>query len=170
MTKWLDTLEDNVRDLVIEKFDRYLDELQGITEFCRSPIEKMLAIPLYDSVERSKWNHFGDIFDISPQVEVDTGGNKYTVDFMVRFGIQDPEGKNHIFHDFVIECDGHEFHEKTKEQVSKDKQRERDLMKKGYIVIRFSGSDIHNTPEYCAHEAMDIINRFLQDKLRTLRG
>ena len=40
----------------------------------------------------------------------------------------------------VVECDGHEFHEKTKAQASIDKTRERAIVSAGYRVLRFSGS------------------------------
>lgn len=47
---------------------------------------------------------------------------------------------------YAIEIDGHDFHEKTKAQVQKDKQRERVIVSQGYKVLRFSGSEVfHNT-------------------------
>jgi very-short-patch-repair endonuclease len=40
----------------------------------------------------------------------------------------------------VVECDGHDFHEKTKGQVARDKSRVRDLEIAGWRVLRFPGS------------------------------
>ena len=40
----------------------------------------------------------------------------------------------------VVECDGHDFHEKTKDQVARDKSRVRDLEIAGWRVLRFTGS------------------------------
>jgi Protein of unknown function (DUF559) len=61
--------------------------------------------------------------------------NQYRVDFMAT-----------MFDGFasllVIECDGHEWHEKTKEQASSDKKRDRYFVMKGICVLRFSGSEI----------------------------
>lgn len=54
----------------------------------------------------------------------------------------------------VIECDGHDFHEKTKEQASADKARDRYLQTRGHLVFRFSGSDIWRRPILCAREAL----------------
>ena len=58
---------------------------------------------------------------------------------------------------FVIECDGHEFHQKTKEQVERDNARMRALQKEGYEVIRFSGTEIWHKPYKCANEVLNII-------------
>lgn len=54
---------------------------------------------------------------------------------------------------FAIECDGHDFHEKTKEQARADKARERELLRVGFLVLRFSGSEIWRDAAACAEEA-----------------
>lgn len=55
----------------------------------------------------------------------------------------------------VVESDGHDFHEKTKQQASKDKKRDRELSKLGLRVLRFTGSEIHKNPFNCAIEALE---------------
>ncbi|MDV2988891.1 MAG: DUF559 domain-containing protein [Dehalogenimonas sp.] len=52
----------------------------------------------------------------------------------------------------VVECDGHEFHEKTKAQASRDKARDRALVSQGFRVFRLSGSEIWNHPGAMAYE------------------
>lgn len=42
----------------------------------------------------------------------------------------------------AVECDGHDFHERTKEQAEHDKKRDRAMQKAGYYVFRFTGSEI----------------------------
>ena len=54
----------------------------------------------------------------------------------------------------VVECDGHEFHEKTPEQAKKDKSRDRDLLSRGYPVMRFTGSEIYRYPLKCAEQVV----------------
>jgi very-short-patch-repair endonuclease len=61
----------------------------------------------------------------------------------------------------IVECDGHGFHEKTKEQASNDKKRDRDLQASGFTVFRFSGSDIWKDAMKCADEIIE----FLQDEI-----
>lgn len=52
----------------------------------------------------------------------------------------------------VVECDGHEFHERTKEQAAHDKSRDRFLQTEGLKVLRFTGSEIWNKTYDCANE------------------
>lgn len=52
----------------------------------------------------------------------------------------------------VVECDGAEFHSITKEQVERDKRRDRYCAARGICVMRFSGSEINRDPRGCAAE------------------
>ena len=54
----------------------------------------------------------------------------------------------------VVECDGHDFHEKTKEQAAHDKARDRYFVEKEWPVMRFTGSEIHRSAAKCADQAM----------------
>lgn len=54
----------------------------------------------------------------------------------------------------VVECDGHDFHEKTKEQAARDKKRDRYMTEAGYKVLRFAGSEIYSNPFECARQAL----------------
>lgn len=62
----------------------------------------------------------------------------------------------------VVECDGHDFHERTKEQAQSDKLRDRVMQQKGYAVLRFTGSEIWRDPWGCAVQ----INDFLEQKIK----
>lgn len=64
----------------------------------------------------------------------------------------------------AIECDGHEFHQKTKLQVARDNERELALKMHGYDVIRFSGSQIYNDPLGCAEKAFKYIANLIEQK------
>lgn len=64
----------------------------------------------------------------------------------------------------AIECDGHEFHQKTKLQVARDNERELALKMHGYDVIRFSGSQIYNDPLGCAEKAFKYITNLIEQK------
>ena len=57
--------------------------------------------------------------------------------------------------EYIIECDGHDFHEKTKEQATYDKRRERFLMTTGRKVLRFSGTEIFNDSDKINEELVD---------------
>lgn len=53
----------------------------------------------------------------------------------------------------VIECDGHDWHDRTKQQAAYDRARDRDLLKLGFATIRFTGSEIFHSAERCATDA-----------------
>lgn len=55
----------------------------------------------------------------------------------------------------AIECDGHDWHERTKQQASYDRARDRAMLVAGVPVIRFTGSDIHRDARQCANECIN---------------
>lgn len=67
-------------------------------------------------------------------------------------------GKTIVKAGIVVECDGHDFHEKTKAQASHDKKRDRTLQSLGFKVFRFSGSDIYRNPVQCFSEVNDALD------------
>ena len=52
----------------------------------------------------------------------------------------------------LVEVDGHDFHERTKQQASYDRRRDRELTLEGFRVIRFTGSEVYNHPYECAED------------------
>lgn len=56
----------------------------------------------------------------------------------------------------AVECDGHAFHERTKEQAAHDKRRDRFLQGAGCRVLRFTGSEIFHDADRCAREVLSI--------------
>lgn len=55
----------------------------------------------------------------------------------------------------AIECDGHDFHERTPEQAQRDKSRDRFLSEQGWIVLRFTGREITRDARSCALQAIN---------------
>lgn len=62
--------------------------------------------------------------------------------------------------EIVVECDGHEFHEKNKEQARRDKKRDRELQSLNLKVLRFAGSEIAASADACAGDVLDQIEDF----------
>lgn len=54
----------------------------------------------------------------------------------------------------IIECDGHDFHERTKEQAARDRSRDRRASLSGFVVLRFTGSEIWKDPLGCAEQVI----------------
>lgn len=57
----------------------------------------------------------------------------------------------------AIECDGHEFHERTPDQAERDRSRDRALTADGWIVLRFTGREIWRDPFAVVNEVERII-------------
>lgn len=120
---------------------------------CKSPIEIILALSL-DILELQRVGSATYIY-FERQVEIQCGHKKYYADFCF-----DSDSINCLVkkpYKLVVECDGHEFHQKTKEQVSRDNERDMNLKMNGYDVIHFSGSQIYNDPLKCAFEAIRLV-------------
>lgn len=86
-------------------------------------------------------------FTINSQFKID----EFTADFMIDFKRSGEVKK------IVIECDGHDFHEKTKEQVEKDKKRDRHFTAKGFLLLRYSGSELVRQPDVIFKDFIAIV-------------
>lgn len=78
--------------------------------------------------------------------------NKYRVDFFI------PDVK------VIIELYGYKYH-KEKWKITKDAQRERYLQKKGYQVLRFTGSEISKDVHSCVNEVVSILSNRQKDNI-----
>lgn len=79
---------------------------------------------------------------------------KYRVDFLVKVTLDGNDVGS-----IIVECDGHNFHERTKEQARRDRSRDREFTLAGYVVLRFTGSEIFQRPMSCSGEIVRACNR-----------
>lgn len=56
-----------------------------------------------------------------------------------------------------IECDGHDWHERTKQQAAYDRERDRSFLARGFVTVRFTGSEIVHYPEKCCAELFAVV-------------
>ncbi|MCL6455084.1 MAG: endonuclease domain-containing protein [Alicyclobacillus sp.] len=140
------TFEDHVDYLLRcrRMAERYA--IARIKEMAESPIECIAALYLWD------WSSGDNRVRLFLQKQI----GKYRVDFAVEYG----DVK------IVIECDGHEFHEKTKEQAARDKKRDRYLASQGYTVLRYTGSEIVKNPAQIIDDIMPLIDPDIAELLR----
>lgn len=87
-----------------------------------------------------------------PQVQV----GDFRVDFL--FHVYEWNDAN-TFRPIIVECDGHEFHERTKEQAARDRRRDRSAVVNGIPLMRFTGSELWRDPWGCAAEFLDYCAR-----------
>ena len=85
---------------------------------------------------------------VLPQAQI----GKHRVDFLILASDHRQSIKEPTWRTLVVECDGHEFHERTPDQATRDKRRDRDLQLAGHQVFRFSGRDIWRNPMFCVDQ------------------
>ena len=79
--------------------------------------------------------------------------NGYVVDFLGVLVVDEKPSTGVV----AIECDGHEWHERTQQQASYDRARDRQLLRLSIPTIRFTGSDINRDAVECAAEIFDTL-------------
>jgi very-short-patch-repair endonuclease len=173
--------ERHGRDAALEVMTRMgrrlmAHDLEVLLESCHSPIERLLIEPLlvvghsqFDTVSyrvsgREDGRHplvHGRHLSIEPQASL----KSTRPDFLLRYQGQrfvrriTPQGEvreRFVLEEarMVIECDGYEFHERTRAQVERDRRRDRDLQADGYLVFRFPWSELMDNPYRCVVSAL----------------
>lgn len=103
-----------------------------------SPIEAAMYVALLQACKS-----IDNLVSFKPQVQI----GEYRVDFLLT-----SEG-----HNLAVECDGHDYHERTKLQAARDKARDRAILEAGYQVMRFTGSEIYADAMSCATQAINYV-------------
>jgi very-short-patch-repair endonuclease len=141
------------------------DDFEMAAKRCESPMERLLfsrlfflcdgwggrfRMPTLRSVDEPRDTRTAVI----PQFVV----GSYRLDFAVVTTIDEkwlPAAPRSVR--VAVEVDGHEFHEKTKEQAARDKARDRFLTAKGWLVMRFTGSEVFRDPAGCVRQVEDLV-------------
>lgn len=127
---------------------------------CESPIEAIFLIWWQTWAKLIAYacapNKMPSINELTlvPQYEIEVPGRRYRVDFAL------------IERRVAIELDGHEFHERTKEQVAARNRRDRDLQVAGWRVLHISGSELLYSQGECIMsvlEAAEVLNESMEN-------
>lgn len=133
-----------------------------IAEVCNSPIERQLidALIEWEGLEDGPYlveardvavltaaRRLMGVPVIAPQVPL----HGYRIDFLAMI-VDSPAVM------IAIECDGHQFHERTPEQAEKDRKRDRTLFERGVPTLRFTGREIVRDAFECAENIRGIIS------------
>lgn len=86
---------------------------------------------------------------VTPQAKI----GSYRVDFLI-----EANGISGSATPVVVELDGHAFHDKDKHQRSYEKARDRFLVKSGYRVLHFTGSDVTTDPHKVVFEVLSMLD------------
>lgn len=158
-------ISEIISDAKAEAAARIDANFEWVSGFCESPIERLFAAQLLHPELASEFDTriefarppsgqvakavpppFPGIY-IFPQITI---GN-YRVDFLVAEVSVGPSAR------LIVELDGHDFHERTKDQAQRDKARDRFLVSQGYRVLRFTGSEVFRDPRAVAHEVIAVL-------------
>lgn len=116
------------------RFDR-------LAKLCESPIERLFWQTGYKCL--SRYGHF------TPQVKIEG----YRADFVLDNIPGVP------FLKMVIELDGQDYHS-TPEQRNYDTERDRYLMRRGWQIIRFTGSQVNGNCAACVREVEGLVREW----------
>lgn len=123
--------------------------------WCDSPLEAAFLAWWY---ALARVNQIDGVW-VVPQKEITCGGQLYRLDFQVvpvdsgTASFKQLSG-HPLCPRIAIELDGHDFHERTKEQVTWRNQRDRALAADGWHVWHFSGSEFHRDPRQVVWQAV----------------
>ena len=156
MLTYEDFIKECVEHVSIRAHENFIWKLEWLAKKSESPIEKRLLAGMlchlaggivgrviYADLPNPPWERDGDV-EIHLQKQI----GDYRVDFCI-----DVRNACQI----VVECDGHDFHERTKEQARRDKSRDRWFVSQGIRVVRFTGSEIYRNTEECVDEISALI-------------
>lgn len=158
----------------------YAATLDVVAKLVESPIEELMFWALLQAIDEdgrvSPWDCWGPLFSSAEDPKINgltveqfapgsslhlwpqmvlAGDTNYRLDFAL---IETRHESGALpFVKIAIECDGHDFHEKTKEQARRDKKRDRYLQTEGWLVARFTGSEIVKDPVGCATQVMAML-------------
>lgn len=160
-----DNLLQRAKENTQETLEDIFEEARG-----SSPIEKLFFAALQYQVWRnvSEYTRF-DVVDteefetlakgyqhnidqptliIRPQAQLEG----WRVDFLIHAYDFARKGGPQGWRKLIVECDGHDYHERTKEQAAKDRSRDREVQLRDYSVLRFTGSEIYKDAWGCAEQ------------------
>ena len=118
-----------------------------------SPLEQ--AFLLWWTAAASVWSTLG-VLQVWPQVEIQADGRTYRIDFLVTT----KSGSAQL----LVELDGHEFHERTKDQVASRDERDRALSRAGWTILHFSGAEFYRAPMDALAEILSTL-RLRQERI-----
>jgi len=123
--------ESPIEAILFWEFIKQWDVLPG------HPAEHENANHLFVSISKNTGRF--EIWGLENQAEINIANRQFRVDFLISCY----DSKTGQMVSYCIEVDGHDFHEKTKEQARRDKQRDRLIQSVGYRILHFTGSEVY---------------------------
>lgn len=135
---------------VVGRLSPIVSARERVEHLCESPIEVLLAsyfLTMFDDVTlclpSDETQQPTDANLLMPQYPC----GRYRADFVLRV-----PGRPLL----VIECDGHDFHAATQDQIDYDRARDAEMAAAGFRVVRFTGSEISRFPDACVRTVVNV--------------
>lgn len=166
MQKLINDLKNEINTMA--EYMTITEDRDDLAKDITSPIEKVMYLSLTEY-------HLTDLLHdpmrnynmvIVPQEEVKLEGKYYKPDFRITiFQVIKINGVDMV-RDFTcyIECDGHDYQERTKEQAQKDRAKDRAFISAGLDLLRFTGSEIYNDHTRCSNEILNFMHKKMNNK------
>lgn len=160
---------------VAEQAREWIDDLIDQNDASGSPIEEIFRVALFmacrfgmteiDNLrfagsddEVKKYQTIGDHqTELIVQDQRQVAG--WRVDFVVHYYDGGYPNRPPAWARLIVECDGHDFHERTKEQAARDRSRDRRAQIDGIPILRFTGSEIWRDPWGCAMQIIEWVQK-----------
>ena len=184
---------EHIKLLKQEQLEEEIDQLVALLKLCgRSPLEQQILLDFVVCFDGSVVNFekalkLHGIFigpelafhpnlskfylEITPQYKITAKSRegrkiiekKYRADFLIELK---EKATNLDVIKLIVEVDGHDYHERTKEQAQHDKERDRSFLSLGYPTMRFTGREIYSDTVKATSE----IEKYLLEKALGVLG
>lgn len=169
-----DAIEDHeiflpvFRAIVNQEMERIFHYFLMVSNKCQSPIEKIMLYALIiagreetqtciaDGYLFGEQHGYSTLY-IEPQAKVEN----YRLDFLLTLEERSLRNQDEVVAcpKIAVECDGHDFHNRTREQARHDRERDRQVQAAGLRIYRYTGSEIWADVFKCAHEIIRTLTR-----------
>lgn len=156
------SIEDRLFQSLEDVFAYQIEcEVIALRPQCESEIEVMYGVAAsiamrltspdsFKLIPASDEAKYGDtLFLLMPQYP----WQDYRIDWVWRWCTRFRPKEGLIF----IECDGHDFHERTKEQAEHDRSKDRAIQAAGIPILRFTGREIFRDVGACITETLEFL-------------
>jgi len=148
VSKFIDECTTLVGKYEADRWDmKLISDILNSDGRLESPIEEILYAALRTLIKINgfrEWDNEPTIH-IIPQIKIGM--------FRVDFGIKNTHPKHK--HRLVVECDSQQFHERTEKERRYEKARDRYLIKNGFKIFHYTGSEIVKEPFRVAKEILE---------------
>lgn len=145
-----EVIASRMKDAMASAFtDACFRAIEKVEPYCESPIEVLLGASGYLVFKI----FYADYFGFCPPDEIDRAASRglwipqfQWQGFRIDWVLADKNARQpYVF----VECDGHDFHERTKEQAERDRAKDRAIQLAGIPILRFTGREIHRNVNDC---------------------